>query len=281
MVHMELTWRSVVLQMDTKVSVLLPENRHRTEDLHGKEYPVLYIFHGFKEDNSAWLNLSNIFLLARDLDLVVVMPTTYYANYVDNAYGLDYYTYLTEELPVKLRNYFPVSNKREDTFIMGESMGGYGTLRCALSRPWQYAKAVCLSSAPFDYADRIRKENFLNGEGMFSPSNKDSVGRSYKTYIGIYGAPEDFDSSDNNLYTLVERLKHSSSPKPDMAFYCGTEDFVYKRTKAFSEYLRTSCPDMKVISEFWHGKHNFFFWNQAIPKALAFFGFKIQQNSII
>ena len=281
MVHAQISWRSVTLQMDTKADILLPENRKTIEDIHDKRYPVLYILHGFKEDNSSWLKLSTIFLEARDLDLVIVMPTTYYGNYVDNAYGLDYFTYLTQELPIQVRNYFPVSGRREDTFIMGESMGGYGTLRCALSRPDLYSKAFCLSSAPFDYKDRIKKDLFLDQNGNFDPSNKDSVGRSYKTYLGIYGDFENYETSDNNLYWLIEKLKKKNGPLPDLTFYCGTEDFVYERCRAFSEYVSDSLPDMKVTSEFWCGQHNFFFWNQAIPKALKEMGFDVRENSVI
>ena len=150
MIHAQLTMRSNALEMDTKVDVLLPEDRHTTKDTRGKKYPVLYILHGAKEDNSSWINLSNIFLMCRDLDLIVVMPTTYRGSYVDAVYGQNYYTYISEELPVKMKNIFPISDDPKDTFIMGESMGGYGTMRIALSKPENYAKAVVLSGGNFD-----------------------------------------------------------------------------------------------------------------------------------
>ena len=119
MIHAQLTMRSNALEMDTKVDVLLPEDRHTTKDTRGRKYPVLYILHGAKEDNSSWINLSNIFLMCRDLDLIVVMPTTYRGSYVDAVYGQNYYTYISEELPVKMKNIFPISDDPKDTFIMG------------------------------------------------------------------------------------------------------------------------------------------------------------------
>lgn len=280
MIHIQMNWRSVVLQMDTNVDLLLPENRRKTEDLHGKKYPVLYILHGFKEDNASWLKLSNLFLLARDLDLIIVMPTTYYGAYVDNHYGLDYYRYITEELPIKLRNYFPISSRREDTFIMGESMGGYGTLHCALGHPELYSKAVCLSSGPFDYQARVLPEYYQDEAGLLDPSKQDPIGRSYKSYLGIYGTPEEYDASDNNIYNLVEKLKKTPF-LPEIIFYCGTEDANYPNSMKFENHLRRSLPTMCVKSEYWHGEHNFFFWNQAIPKALREFGFEVVQNSVI
>ncbi|MBR3251509.1 MAG: hypothetical protein IKF80_07350 [Erysipelotrichaceae bacterium] len=131
MVKAELTMRANSLNMDTKVNVLLPEDRKETKDLKGKKYPVLYILHGYKEDCDAWVNLSNIFLLCRDLDLIVVMPSANNSCYNNSRYDQNYYDWISEELPIKLKNYFPISDRREDTFIMGESMGGYGTLRIA------------------------------------------------------------------------------------------------------------------------------------------------------
>ncbi|MCF0111119.1 MAG: transcriptional antiterminator, partial [Erysipelotrichaceae bacterium] len=74
MIQLEMTMRSVALDMDTKVMMFLPEDRHKTEDKRGKTYPVLYVLHGMKEDNSSWIALSNLFLMCRDLDLIVVMP---------------------------------------------------------------------------------------------------------------------------------------------------------------------------------------------------------------
>ncbi len=259
MMHAQITMRSTVLEMDTKVDVLLPEDRHHTADLSKRRYPVLYVLHGAKEDNSSWINLSTIMLLCRDLDLVVVMPTTYRGSYANALYGKDYYTWISEELPVKIKNLFPVSDRREDTFIMGESMGGYGTMRIALSKPDQYGKAVVLSA------------------GNFGPA---PGGRFDKLRYGIFGDTAEWETSDNNLYNLMEKLK-ASPAKPAMRFYCGTEDRVFENCRETFAHLKQTNPDMDLDAEYWPGQHNFFFWNQAIPKALDFFGFEVVQNSVV
>ncbi|MBQ6395627.1 MAG: hypothetical protein IJH87_04725, partial [Atopobiaceae bacterium] len=87
MAHATFTFRSTVLDMDTTVDVLLPENRKTTKDLRPKTYPVLYILHGKKEDSSTWTRMSNIMLLTRELDLIVVMPSGNNSRYVDAKYG--------------------------------------------------------------------------------------------------------------------------------------------------------------------------------------------------
>ena len=71
MAFAELTMRSTILKMDVKVSVIIPENRKDYRlDEKDKKYPCLYVLHGTSEDNSTWLNSSNIYLLTRDLDLL-------------------------------------------------------------------------------------------------------------------------------------------------------------------------------------------------------------------
>ncbi|MBR2787779.1 MAG: hypothetical protein IKD94_01320 [Erysipelotrichaceae bacterium] len=257
MVKAELTMRANSLNMDTKVTVLLPEDRKETKDLRGKKYPVLYILHGYKEDCSAWLNLSNIFLLCRDLDLIVVMPSANNSCYNNSKYGQNYYDWIAEELPVKLRNYFPISDRREDTFIMGESMGGYGTLRIALSKPDKYGKAVCLSGANMAKRETIHKdmEPFL-------------------------GTREEMLTSDANIENLIRKIKERNLDCPELRIYCGNEDFIFADCRKITEKLEEAFPD-KVRHEYWKGEHNFFFWNEANPKALSFFGFDVKGNSVI
>ena len=257
MIFAQLTLRSVALEMDTTVNVLLPEDRHETVDTRGKKYPVLYILHGYKEDSHSWVNLSNIFLMCRDLDLIVVMPSANNSGYNDMYYGQKYFTWISEELPVKMKNIFPITDDPQQTFVMGESMGGYGTLRVALGHPECYGKAVCLSGG-----------------------NLGGIGDEKRT-IAMYGSVEAAKTGDGNLENLVQKIKANGGPVPKFQFYCGTEDRAYAGCKAFAKYLEKELPQAEVGQEYWHGQHNFFFWNEANPKALTFFGFNVKGNSVI
>lgn len=259
MIHAQFTMRAVSLQMDTRVDVIIPEDRHQTKSIGDKKYPVLYVLHGMKEDSASWLNLSNIFLLCRDLDLIVVFPSANNSSYVNTQYGMNYYDWIVNELPVKLHNLLPITDDPKQTFIMGESMGGYGTMRIALSNPEKYGKAVCLSGgdmgAFMNFDDPLRRGNF--------------------------GSREEYLNSDNNLYNLIEKLKDHNGDLPEFAFYCGTEDRAYANCSKLAETLEKEVPWVHVQKEFWPGLHNFFFWNQAIPKALKFFGFDVRENDVI
>ncbi|MDO4198338.1 MAG: alpha/beta hydrolase-fold protein [Erysipelotrichaceae bacterium] len=258
MIEMNITMRSTVLEIDTKVTVLLPEDRHKTEDLRGKKYPVLYILHGMKEDSSSWLHLSNIFLLCRDLDLIVVMPSGNNSMYVNQEKGLDYYTYIAEELPMKLKNFLPITDDVDKTFIMGESMGGYGTMRLALGSPEKYGKAVCLSGGNIVGKISNRQSELAFGED--------------KDYVV---------NSDNNLYVIMERLSGYEGHIPDFKIYCGMQDFVYDMSVELCDKMNEYLPEHFKGGEFSDGEHNFFYWNRVLPDALRFFGFDVKENSVI
>ena len=61
------------------------------------------------------------------------------------AYGKKYWTFVTEELPQLARSFFPLSEKREDNFVAGLSMGGYGALKWAFRKPHQFSAAASCS----------------------------------------------------------------------------------------------------------------------------------------
>ena len=72
-------------------------------------------------------------------------------------HGGRYFTFFTEELPKVCQAFFPISDKREDTFIAGLSMGGNGAMRLALKRPDLYSQALCMSGAAFDVQELKRR----------------------------------------------------------------------------------------------------------------------------
>ena len=49
---------------------------------------------------------------------------------------------IAEELPNYLKQWFKIPTQKENTFIAGESMGGYGALKIGMTYPSQY-KSNC------------------------------------------------------------------------------------------------------------------------------------------
>src|SRR5512136_2225247 len=103
---------------------------------------VLYLLHGLSDDASAWQRYTSIETVANAYGLVVVMPSVGRSFYIDQPNGQLYFTYLMEELPHYLSDVFDLAPRREDAFIVGLSMGGYGAFKAALLHPERFFAAA-------------------------------------------------------------------------------------------------------------------------------------------
>lgn len=78
------------------------------------------------------------------------MPEVQRSFYTTGKVGIDYFHYVADELPAICGKWFHLDQRRENTFIAGESMGGYGAVKIALNRPEKY-EAVASLSGVLDY----------------------------------------------------------------------------------------------------------------------------------
>ncbi len=131
--------------------VILPQQTHTQIGMQNVTgtglHPTLYLLHGLSDDDSIWLRRTSIERYVADLGIAVVMPQVHRSFYTDMAEGGRYWTFISEELPTLARSFFPLSHQREDNFVAGLSMGGYGAFKLALRKPEQYAAAASLSGA--------------------------------------------------------------------------------------------------------------------------------------
>ncbi|WP_458460326.1 alpha/beta hydrolase [Paenibacillus sp.] len=75
----------------------------------------------------------------------IIMPEANRSYYTDMEYGLNYFHYITQELPEACKRLLNLNPDPEKTYIAGLSMGGYGALKCGLTYPERYRKVVSLS----------------------------------------------------------------------------------------------------------------------------------------
>ncbi len=123
--YFHVNFHSCVLSMSVDVSVLLPE-RDRIKQFEEKtynqvKYQTLYLLHGFTGDYMTYIRTSNIERYADEHQIMVVMPSVYNSAYTDMKYGMDYFTYLSEELMDFIERTFPASPKKENRFVAGMS----------------------------------------------------------------------------------------------------------------------------------------------------------------
>lgn len=255
---------SYTLGMDYECLVLLPEKRQEPHIKRPhKKYPVLYLLHGHSDDHTSWLRKSLIELVVREHELIVVMPNAHRGFYTNSKKGHDYFTFFSEELPTVINNYFPASDKREDNYVAGLSMGGYGALKLALNCPDKFVAAGSLSGAlaPFESLQRATESD------MFSVQD-------FRTnFINVFGSKEDFLESDNDLFYLTQQLDKVDKPKPKIYQSCGTDDPLYDTNLAYKELITQSTSnfhDYYYIEE--EGGHDWKFWNQQLPIMLKTLG---------
>lgn len=237
------------LGMATSINVIIPE-RFRGIKREGG-FPVLYLLHGLSDDNSAWCRYTSIEKYAEKRGIVVVMPWAGKSFYTDMKYGDRVFTYISEELPEFCENTFPISGKREDRFIAGLSMGGYGAFKFALSKPENYAAAASLSGA-LDIIGLMKRENEIPNAVMLKKA--------------IFGdeAKRSYDKDD--LFILLDRAAASGADMPKMFMICGTEDFLYQDNVNFSKQLEKQVPGAKIRWE--PGVHDWDFWDKHIQEVL-------------
>ncbi len=230
MALVHLNFESHYLYNNTDVNIILPDmpRTDKPKDFYrsGKKYKVLWLLHGTFGDYTDWIRKSNVELYACEKDVIIVMPSALNSDYVDwhnFAMGYNMYSYLTEELMPLIYGWYPASDKREDNFIAGLSMGGAGTALYALNHPELFAGAYVMSSSPRHYSDT-------------SLSGTQFAGRA-KNVIENAGGMDAYLNSYQNTWDLVKKRVEEKADLPEMVFACGTSDtLVYKSFKAFEKY---------------------------------------------
>ncbi len=271
MAFVELNYGSYNLGMDSSVSVFLPEKRlQKPVSQPDRKYPVLYLLHGHSDDHTAYVRKGITEILVRDLDLIVVMPNGHRSFYTNAKQGHLYENFITQELPVVIENYFPASSSREDRFIAGLSMGGYGALKLALNHPDLYAAAASMSGAVSPRMTENEKT-----KGMFA------VPDMFQNLENIFGSEEDYKNSGSDLMYMARKVDESEGPKPRIFQCCGTEDPLIDDNRALRDVFQNELKNIPYEYKESPGIHNWFYWNQALVDILEFLGFAVDRNVVL
>lgn len=252
---LKITFHSEKLHTVTDVNVIYPMNYLNDGEIHvGKKalekLQVLYLIHGGTDDYSCWINNTMLAVFAEKYpQLLIVMPTVY--DFHSVLREEDYLGYVSQELPMFIGRHFPVSEKREDTFIAGLSMGGYFAWRIAFSNPERYA-CVGSFSSPLDIAEDMR----LRHMGATD-----------------YPSPEEITGNPGrDLFCMIEHCLCQKLPIPEMFQTCGTEDMTYELNDKMRRFLGEKGLTHTYME--WSGGHTWEFWNCSIQKYLAWLPLK-------
>lgn len=242
---------SDVLELSTSMTVILPQSTQAQIGMRGVvteqgRHPTLYLLHGLSDDDTTWLRRTSIERYVAELGLAVVMPGVHRSFYADEAHGGRYWTFLSEELPEIAASFFPVSNQREDTFVAGLSMGGYGALKWALRHPERFAAAASLSGA-LDISALGHR-----------PGGPDLLAR-------ISGG-RDVAGTADDLGWLLREAAAAGTALPELYVACGTEDELIADNRAFIEAARAA--GASLTTNIGPGAHDWAYWDAGIQDVL-------------
>jgi putative tributyrin esterase len=211
---------------------------------------VLYLLHGLGDDASAWQRYTSIETLAAAYGLVVVMPSAGRSFYTDQPNGQKYFTYLTGELPQYLAEVFGLAPSRENTFIAGNSMGGYGAFKAALLHPERYAAAASLSG--------------VLSLGIFQLLPDDPRREEFTTLFGDLGK---LAGSEHDPAAWLGTAAKDPSILPRLFIYTGKQEDIYPLSGMF----HAACQKLGIQSVYFEedGTHDWFLWDGQIRRFLA------------
>ena len=251
---------SQVLGLQCQADVILPQKLQgvgQAASTGQGDAPVLWLLHGGSDDHTIWQRRTSIERYVAPLGIAVVMPAVQLSFYTNMAYGGRYFDYVADELPQIMREFFHFSARREDNFVAGLSMGGYGAFKLALNRPAQYAAAASLSGV-LDIVSLVNART--KGPGAEKTPH---WGRMFQI---VFGDPDKIKDSEHDLLYLLEKSTREGVDLPRLFTSCGTEDFLYGDHVLFRDLAQKLGVELAHHEE--PGEHEWGYWDRNIQKVL-------------
>ncbi|SEJ48055.1 S-formylglutathione hydrolase FrmB [Dyadobacter sp. SG02] len=234
---------SAVMKKNLKVVVVRPAGYNT-----GKEFPVVYLLHGYSGNHANWVTKAPAIQQAADqYNMIIVCPdggfsSWYWDSPVDPQSQFE--TYVSKELVAYVDKNYKSIKDRKGRGITGLSMGGHGALYLALKHQDVYGTAGSMSGGvdirPF-------------------PNNWDMAKR-----LGTYAEqPERWEKN-----TVINMLHLLTPNSLSLIIDCGTEDFFY----GVNENLHKELEYRKIPHDYISrpGAHNWPYWENAVQHQLLF-----------
>lgn len=261
--------KSNILGKDVRYSIYLPADYETSQ----RTYPVVYLLHGFTDDNTGWLQFGEINRYADKAiedgtipPMIIVMPngdSSFYINAYDGKEN--YEDFFVKEFMPSIEKIYRIKAEKRYRGIAGLSMGGYGTLIYALKYPNLFAAAAPLSAAVWndDAIVNMPEPNWNN------------------ILANLYG--RNFNGKDrlttawytNSPLKIIASKTTDELKKVRYWIDCGDDDFL----TTGNCLLHIALTEKRVPHEFRvrDGAHNWTYWRTGITDALKFIGDSFHQ----
>lgn len=214
-------------------------------------YKTLYFLPGYSSSAELIADTLPISTLVGQTGLAIILPDGENSFYVDQPdEWANHGKYVAEELVEVTRKILPLSTRREDTFIGGISMGGFGAMQLGLRYADTFSKIAVLSPAVHTYE--------MGDAGLFPFALLDRIFGSRENYLEKY-----------DPYNLILRAKENGTPIPELFMRCGTEDTV---TYAVDHKLAEQLAEAGIPLDYAEspGEHSTDYFARVLPEAVEF-----------
>jgi len=264
----ERTLKSRILNRDIKYAVLLPKGY----DTLNSKFPVVYLLHGFGDNETAWYQGGNISYYvdanaSQTIPMIYVMPqgfNSYWVNQYDGAFPV--MDMLVTEMVPEIDLLYHTIKDPQHRAVMGYSMGGYGALITTAKNPTVFKTGVVLSMS-------YRTDQQYMNE---SQSGWDVQWGSIFGGVGTRGAARltDYYKANNPFYFFTN--PNDVSLKGQNYFFdCGDDE---ENLSQPNDSLHDMLRNLNIKHEYRvrNGAHNWDYWNGALPEALRFISSAVQ-----
>ena len=266
MALLQVSYSSVALKRTIPLLVILPVDKISFETMSyggepDKKYKTLYLLHGIFGNHTDWVSGTRIQRWAEEKNLCVVMPAGENSFYINGTLpSSDYSDLIGKELVEVTRRMFPLSRKREDTYIAGLSMGGYGALYNGMKYSHTFGYIAALSAAC----------NLLDSRESTLGVNK------------LFGKYEEAVVSEKNTWVgiekLAERVKKGEAEAPEFFVACGLQDGLLPASRKLKKLLEENDFRVTYLEE--DGGHEWDFWDRNIKRVLDWLPLEENQKSL-
>lgn len=228
-------FRMVTLNVILPIDKVDPKGNYINE---GKKFKTLYLLHGLLGNYTDWVHGTRVQRWAMEHNLAVVMPSADNSFYVNTSMPKnDYGKFIGEELVKVTRMMFPLSERKEDTFVAGLSMGGFGAVRNGLKYADTFSRIACFSGAL----------HMVDETGVHPGWGTQLLG----------------EDPDNNPALLLDKLKRTGAEIPEVYIACGMDDDLLESNRHYRDLLLDAGARVTYVEEPGYG-HEWDFWDKHV-----------------
>lgn len=257
MISIHCNFQSYILSTRVDIDVYLPNVIDFMNDVTDYKqhysfapFKTLYLLHGAWDCGRQWIENTSVMRMAEEQGIALVLPSVGNSFYANTRTGFLYEDYFMKEVLGFVRAMFPLSEKREENFIAGVSMGGYGALKTVIKRPDLFSKCFVMSSVvDISYSVRIIR----------------AIGVETDHTLGKW---KELKDSEYDLIPMIDALEEGGKELPELFLVECTGDYLIDSNRAFHQTL-TEKGIPHTYREY-PGIHEWKFWDEHLKECMEF-----------